>query len=161
MAGMEGLCMTHQAPKIILLIEQKLKEAELARKACQSVEGNYELVHVREGVEALDYLHCRGQYEHRNRDKEPSLVLIDLGKPNSEGLITIREIRTHTKTHLLPVVLMASSQEELEIAKAYEYGANSYINKPRDFNEFVEILKGLIVYWFTIVKPPPLRKCPE
>lgn len=153
--------MPEPKPKIILLITHNPQEADLARKACKMSEQDYEIVHMINGHEALDYLHCRGQYKNRAREQEPDIVLIILDMPKMSGLQTIREVRTHSKTHALPIILMTSSDEEMEVAEAYEFGANSYINKPNTIDEFIAVIKGLTIYWFNIVTPPPAHHCPE
>lgn len=146
--------------KTILLIEEDFQEAKLACNACQKSNGHYEMIHVLNGEEALDYLHCRGIYTSRDREKEPSLILLNLDTPQLKALRTLKEIRTHKKTQSLPIVLLTKNQQDLDVAKAYEYGANSYIKKPRLLDDFVEVINGLTFYWFNLVTLPPIQKCP-
>lgn len=153
--------MPESKSKVILLITENPQEADLAKEACQTMDQHYEIIDVPDCDEALDYLHCRGRYVNRERELEPDIVLIVLDMPKMNGLQTIREIRTHSKTQALPIILMTSSEEEMEIANAYEYGANSYINKPNTIDEFIAVIKGLAIYWFDIVTPPPVYHCPE
>jgi two-component system, response regulator len=152
--------MTQQDLKVILMVEEDLQHATLACKACRKISGHYEMVHVFTGNEALDYLHCQGNYKDRDRNKEPSLILLSLAKPEHSALHILKEIRTHKKTKALPIVLFCTSPHEMYMAKAYEHGANSYLEKPRTFNEFVETIQGLTEYWFNLVTPPPVHKCP-
>ncbi len=108
------------------------------------------VVVVRDGVEALDYLFARGVHAERSPDEMPELVLLDLKLPKLDGLEVLKQLRENSATHLLPVVILTSSDEEVDIATGYELGANSYIRKPVDFKQFSEAVRELSVYWLVL-----------
>jgi two-component system response regulator len=105
------------------------------------------LIVAADGVEALDYLFGIGKYQGRDVDETPHCILLDLKLPHLNGLETLRRIRTNPRTRYLPVIILTSSLEEQDIASSYDYGANSYIRKPVDFLDFIEVMKHLGVYW--------------
>lgn len=111
-----------------------------------------------DGEEALNYLFCRGAYEMRDRNVMPAVVLLDLNMPKVSGLEVLRQIRSHNPTKLLPVVIMTSSKEEQDVMNGYALGANSYIRKPVDFEQFAESVQHLGLYWLLLNEPPPVVK---
>jgi two-component system response regulator len=109
----------------------------------------------RDGAEALDYLFGRGEYKGRNLEGNPEVVLLDLKLPKVDGLEVLRQLRSDDRTKLLPVVVLTSSVEEQDVLRGYALGANSYVRKPVDFNQFVEAVKQLGLYWLVLNQRPP------
>ena len=142
--------------KLILLIEDNTSDIELTRRALQKSHVANELVVLEDGQDALDYFF--GDTNDVEREKQmPTLILLDLKLPRVDGLQVWKEIRSHKETKYLPVVILTTSNEERDIVESYNLGANSYIRKPVDFNQFVEAVQGLGLYWLVINQPPPLN----
>ncbi len=141
--------------KKILLVEDCFSDIELTRRAFQKSKIFNELVVVEDGQEALDYLFCEGSYTDRNKNDLPALILLDLKLPKIDGLDVLRQIRTTPFTKRLPVVILTSSKEETDIARSYDLGVNSYVQKPVDFHQFADAIKTLGFYWLLINEPPP------
>lgn len=137
--------------RIVLLVEDNPDDAELTRLAClecdKLVDG---LVIVRDGQEALDYLFAGGHYSGRDVCDQPQVVLLDLKLPKLDGLEVLRRIRADEKTKCLPVVILTSSKHEQDMIAGYTQGANSYIQKPVDFNRFVEVVHQIGQYWLML-----------
>lgn len=140
---------------IILLIEDNPDDVELTRRALSRSNVANELVVVTDGAEALDYLFARGEYATRDMRVTPEVVLLDLKLPKVDGLEVLRRIRSDERTRLLPVVILTSSNQENDIKDSYELGANSYVRKPVDFEQFVEATTTLGLYWLVVNQPPP------
>ena len=136
----------------ILLVEDSALEAELAIAGLERDNWASRITWVRDGVEALDYLFCRGQYTDRY-DIAPLLVLLDLKMPRLSGLDTLREIKSNERTRSIPVVVMTSSSEDSDITGAYGLGANSYVVKPFDFAELTEVMRSAGQYWLAVNRP--------
>lgn len=111
---------------------------------------------VRDGAEALDYLFARGVHSGRDASKLPEVVLLDLKLPKLDGLEVLRRIRSEPLTRRLAVVILTSSNEERDIIAGYDLGANSYIRKPVDFNQFMEAVRQLGIYWLVLNVPSPV-----
>ncbi|MHB8399321.1 MAG: response regulator [Candidatus Limnocylindrales bacterium] len=139
----------------ILLVEDNPDDEALTLRALTKNNILNEVVVARDGVEALDYLFCRGAYAARNPDHGPALTLLDLKLPKLDGLEVLRAVRANPATQLLPVVILTSSREEQDLIDGYRLGANSYIRKPVDFNQFVEAVRALGVYWLVLNERPP------
>ena len=114
-----------------------------------------EVVVAPDGVEALDYLFGTGAYAGRDTRVAPQVVLLDLKLPKIDGLEVLRRVRSDDRTKLLPVVVLTSSKEQQDLVESYSLGANSYVRKPVDFNQFVEAVRQLGLYWLVLNEPPP------
>jgi two-component system, response regulator len=143
--------------KKILLVEDNPSDVKLTKRALEQNQITNELVVAEDGGEALDYLFGNGQYAGRNVRDLPTVVLLDLKLPKVDGLEVLRGIRGNEVTRLLPVVVLTSSDQEEDMIKSYELGANSYIRKPVDFNHFAEAVRTLGMYWLLLNEPPPVK----
>jgi two-component system, response regulator len=132
--------------KIILLVEDNLSDVELTRRALQKSHIANRMIVAEDVQEALDYLF--GRDSHKN--ELPALILLDLKLPKVDGLQVLRQIRADERTSHLPVVILTTSNEEQDITQSYDLGANSYIRKPVDFNQFVEAIQYLGLYWLVM-----------
>ena len=142
--------------KTILLVEDNADDEALTVRALKKSNVVNNLVIARDGVEALDYLFSTGIYAGQHVGVLPSLVLLDLKLPKLDGLEVLRRLRADERTKRLPVVVLTSSKEEQDLVKSYNYGANSYIRKPVDFNQFTEAVQQLGMYWLMLNEAPPL-----
>ncbi len=138
----------------ILLVEDNPDDEALALRAFTKINISNKIIVARDGVEALDYLFCSGIYTERDLSEHPSVVLLDLKLPKIDGLEVLRRIREHDATKILPVVILTSSKEEQDMVQGYNFGANSYVRKPIDFNEFVSAVSQLGVYWLLMNELP-------
>ncbi len=143
------------ADKIILLVEDNPDDEKLTLRALQKNKIRNEVVVARDGVEALDYLLGNGSGGGNNLKPLPQVVLLDLKLPKLDGLEVLRRLRAHERTKLLPVVILTSSNEEQDRISGYGLGANSYVRKPVDFNQFIEAARQLGLYWLVLNEPPP------
>jgi CheY-like chemotaxis protein len=144
--------------KIILLVEDNADDEVLTLRALKKNNIRNEVVVARNGVEALDYLFGTGTYAGRNLNIVPQVVLLDLKLPKLDGLEVLRRLRANESTKLLPVVILTSSDEEQDRFNSYGLGANSYVRKPVDFNQFSEAVRQLGLYWLVVNQPPPTRR---
>lgn len=140
--------------KRILLVEDSLRDAELALDALASNHLANQVVHVRDGADALDYLYRRGPFADRS-DGQPAVVLLDLKMPKVDGLEVLRTIKSDANMKAIPVVILTSSREENDLIESYKLGVNAYVVKPVDFQQFIAAVKELGVFWAIINEPPP------
>ncbi|HET6585165.1 MAG TPA: response regulator [Nannocystaceae bacterium] len=143
---------------IILLVEDNPDDVELTLRAFARANVANELVVVRDGEEALEYLFATGRYAGRNVDEQPQVVLLDLKLPKVDGHEVLRRVRAHEATRRLPIVVLTSSNEERDIVRSYDLGANSFVRKPVDFSEFVDAARHLGLYWLVLNCAPPMAK---
>jgi two-component system response regulator len=134
----------------ILLVEDNSDDEELTRLAFRECKFAYELVVARDGQDALDYLFAAGKYSARDVCDMPQLVLLDLKLPKVSGLEVLKRVRADGRTRFLPVVVLTSSREEQDLIDSYSLGANSYIQKPVDFNRFIDAVCQLGLYWLVL-----------
>ena len=139
----------------ILLVEDNPDDVELTRRAFRKSHFANEIVVAHDGMEALDYLFATGSHEGRDGSVLPQLMLLDLKLPRLDGLQVLERVRANPKTKLMLVVILTSSTEPSDLVAGYRLGANSYIRKPVDFQEFVEAVRQLGLYWLTLNEPPP------
>ncbi len=140
--------------QVILLVEDNPDDVELTGLALGQNNLANRLVVAHDGAEAIDYLLAdRGELDQPNT--RPVLVLLDLKLPKVDGLDVLRAIRADSRTSLLPVVILTTSNEESDVVESYRLGANSYVRKPVDFTGFVEAVHQLGLYWLVVNEPPP------
>jgi two-component system response regulator len=141
--------------KVILLVEDNPDEELLALRALRKNDVTGEVVVARDGVEALDYLFGTGAYAGRDTSVMPQLILLDLKLPKIDGLEVLRRLRADERSRLLPVVILTSSREQQDMLEGYGLGANSYVRKPVNFEQFVRAVEQLKLYWLILNESPP------
>ena len=144
--------------KIILLVEDNPDDVELTIRAFKKNNIGNKVIVAKDGVEALDYLFGTGVHAKRDVKDLPVVILLDLKLPRIDGLEVLKSIRQNELTSLLPVVILTSSAEEKDKINGYKMGANSYIRKPVEFDQFAKAIKHLGLYWLIWNEPPPLGK---
>jgi CheY-like chemotaxis protein len=140
--------------KPILLVEDNPNDLELTLIALSKSQLANQVIVVRDGAEALDYLHRRGDHAERT-EGNPAVVLLDLKLPKVDGLEVLKDIRSTASLKSMPVVMLTSSREEQDLLKSYELGVNAYVVKPVDFTEFVRAIADLGIFWAVLNEPPP------
>lgn len=138
------------AEKLILLVEDNQDDEILMLRALKKNHIGNRVVVARDGVEALDYLFSTGQFEGNTLGAVPHLILLDLKLPKINGLEVLKRLRAHPRTRYIPVVVFTSSNEEQDIVTSYDLGANGFVQKPVDFNLFLEAANQLGIYWLTV-----------
>ncbi|HEX3998958.1 MAG TPA: response regulator [Pirellulales bacterium] len=137
-------------PVDILLVEDSPDDVELTLRTLNKHLVTVRIEVVRDGAEALDYLLCTGPHANRSIDLKPGLVLLDLKLPKLSGLEVLRAIKSDPRTRTIPIVVLTSSSEDRDIAEAYQFGVNSYIVKPVDFQQFDEAIRQVGLYWLLL-----------
>jgi two-component system, response regulator len=140
--------------KIILLAEDNPDDVKLTMRALKKANVLNEVVVAQDGTEALDYLFGTGKYAGRDVNQKPQVVLLDLKMPKVDGLEVLQRIRADERTRLLPVVILTTSSEDKDRVSSYKLGANSYVRKPVDFNQFTEAVRQLGLYWLLLNEGP-------
>lgn len=140
--------------KVILLVEDNASDEKLTLLAFKNCGVPNEVVVVRDGAAALDYLFGTGKHEGRDVSALPTVVLLDLKLPKIDGLEVLRRIRADERTKLLPIVVLTASKEDEDVLRGYSLGANAYVGKPVDFAEFVAAAKTLGLFWLLLNEPP-------
>lgn len=138
----------------ILLVEDNLDDAELTIRALKKNNLLNNLLHVKDGAEALDFLLCKGKYAVRNSDVKPKVILLDLNMPKISGIEVLQKIKTNERTKAIPVVVLTSSKESPDVQACYQLGANSFIVKPVGFESFTKAVNELGLYWLLLNLPP-------
>jgi two-component system response regulator len=141
--------------KVILLVEDNPDDELLTLRALRKNNVLNEVVVARDGVEALDYLFGTGEYAGRDTSVTPQLILLDLKLPKIDGLEVLKRLRADERTRLLPVVILTSSREQQDMLDGYGLGANSYVLKPVNFEQFVQAIEQLKLYWLILNEAPP------
>jgi len=139
----------------ILLVEDDPEDLDLTLRALNHAHVCNRIEVARDGEEALDFLFCRGPHSERDPNSHPKLILLDLKLPKVDGLQVLKQIKRDPRTRAVPVVILTSSKLEQDLVQGYHLGANSYIQKPVDFEQFQATIKHLGYYWLLVNQPPP------
>ncbi len=139
----------------ILLVEDNQDDMDLTLHALKREKLANRIFVARDGEEALDFLFCRGTFAKRTFEHPPKLVLLDLKLPKVDGMEVLKQAKSDPRTNTIPIVIMTSSKEERDLVSGYKLGANSYIQKPVDFDRFRETVKSVGLYWLVINQPAP------
>lgn len=140
-------------PATILLVEDNEGDARLTIEALKDGKINNILYHVKDGVEAMKYLNREGQYNASNAPR-PDLILLDLNMPRMDGREVLEQIKKNPSLAGLPVIVLTTSQDELDIVQSYQLSANCYISKPVDFAQFINVIRSIKQFWLTVVSLP-------
>ena len=137
----------------ILLVEDNPRDAELTLRALKKNNLANNVLIAEDGAEALDFFFCRGKYANRSVSNPPKVVLLDLKLPKVSGLEVLRAVKADKRTSHIPIVIVTSSKQEPDMATAYDLGANSYVVKPVDFDQFINAMSSLGLYWLLVNEP--------
>ncbi|MFL6550508.1 MAG: response regulator [Povalibacter sp.] len=143
--------------RYILLVEDNPDDEELTLLSLRKNNLSHEIVVVRDGVEAIEYLFGMGQHAGRDVSRVPTVILLDLKLPKLDGLGVLKRLRADERTRMLPVVVLTSSSQDADVIASYNLGANSYVRKPVEFGAFVDAVSSLGLYWVLLNRPPPLH----
>lgn len=146
-------------PKHILLVDDSPRDTEMALDALSQYNIANEVVSLRDGAEALDYLYRRGEFANRPSGN-PAVILLDLKMPRVNGLEVLRQIKGDPALRVIPVVMMTSSREDQDLVNSYQLGVNAYVVKPLSFHEFIEAIKVLGAFWAVLNEPVPVDSNP-
>ncbi|ASG25098.1 MULTISPECIES: response regulator [Nitrospirillum] len=138
----------------ILLVEDNPADVELTLAALRKTQLANEIVVVRDGVEALEYIFSEGQFANREPGA-PAVVLLDLKLPKVDGLEVLEKVKSHPRHRATPIVMLTSSREESDVVRSYHYGVNSFVVKPVDFKAFFEAIRDLGIFWAVLNEPVP------
>jgi CheY-like chemotaxis protein len=142
----------------VLLIEDNPHEAQLALRCFRKYDLGARLMHIDDGIDALDFIFIRGKYEGTRTNEALKVIFLDLKMPKIDGLEVLRQLKTDERTRTIPVVVLTSSREETDIQNAYRLGANSFMVKPVDFDTFNTVISDLARYWILTNESPSLVK---
>jgi two-component system, response regulator len=142
--------LNYQSEVDILLVEDNPRDTELTIRALNKHNISNRLIVLEDGAETLDFLFCKGKYANRVITNQPKVILLDLKLPKVNGLDVLKAIKTDKRTKMIPIVMVTSSKQDSDMKTAYEYGANSYVVKPVDFNRFIEAMGHLVLYWLLV-----------
>jgi CheY-like chemotaxis protein len=140
--------------KKILLVEDNENDIELTLSALQECRLSNEVLAVRDGAEALDYMYHRGRYKDR-AEGLPCVMLLDLKMPRVDGIEVLRTLKGDPNLHHVPIVMLTSSREERDLVLSYDLGVNAFVVKPVDFSQFVQAIRNLGMFWAIVNEPPP------
>ena len=143
--------------RYILLVEDNPDDEELTLLSLRKNNLAHDIVVVRDGVEAIEFLFGTGQYAGRDITQSPTVILLDLKLPKLDGLGVLKRLRADDRTRNLPVVVLTSSSQDADVLASYNLGANSYVRKPVEFGAFVEAVSSLGLYWVLLNRPPPVQ----
>jgi len=143
--------------RYILLVEDNPDDEELTLLSLRKNNLAHDIVVVRDGVEAIEFLFGSGQYAGRDITQAPTVILLDLKLPKLDGLGVLKRLRADDRTRNLPVVVLTSSSQDADVLASYNLGANSYVRKPVEFGAFVEAVSNLGLYWVLLNRPPPVQ----
>ena len=144
----------------ILLVEDNQDDLDLTLHTLRHENLANKIQIVRDGEEALDFPFCRGKFAGRSFDHPPKLVMLDLKLPKVDGMEVLKQVKADPRTRIIPIVVMTSSKEERDLVASYNLGANSYIQKPVDFEQFRGTVKTIGLYWLVINQPPVAQDSP-
>ena len=153
--------MAKNRERIILLVEDNPDDEDLVLRALRKRNISNHVVVCHDGAEALEYVFGTGKYAGRNVADFPAVVLLDLKLPKIDGLTVLKRIRADERTRLMPVAILTSSNLEEDLIRGYELGANSYVRKPVEFEQFMDAVQQLGIYWLLLNEPPPERQTPN
>jgi two-component system response regulator len=142
----------------ILLVEDSPEDLEMTRRALRNINLGNSIQVARDGAEALDFIFCEGEFSGRQIEDTPKLILLDLKLPKVDGLEVLQRIKGDARTRYIPVVVLTSSKEQVDVVKSYQLGVNSYIVKPVNFEGFTKAVQELGMYWLLLNQPPKLDK---
>jgi two-component system response regulator len=142
----------------VLLVEDNIHDAEMTIRALKKVNLANNLVHVKDGEEALEFIYARGRFSDRQPSHLPKVILLDIKMPKVDGIEVLRQLKTSESSKSIPVVIMTSSKEEQDIINSYELGVNSYVVKPVDFEGFARAVSQLGMYWLLTNEAPISQK---
>jgi two-component system response regulator len=146
--------------KVILLVEDNASDEKLTRLAFKNCGVANQVVVVRDGAAALDYLFATGEYAGRDATVLPRLILLDIKLPKIDGLEVLRRLRADQRTRLVPVVILTSSKEDEDVLRGFSFGANAYVRKPVEFAEFAAAAKTVGLFWLLLNEPAPVHGSP-
>lgn len=146
----------HADIKKILLVEDNPNDAELTLEALNEKNLANEVLWLRDGQEALDFLYCREAYAGRE-PVNPVLILLDIKMPRVDGLQVLKDVKGNPKLRTIPVVILTSSREEADLIEGYSYGVNAYVVKPVNFNDFMHSVSSLGAFWAVLNEAPPIQ----
>lgn len=142
-------------PATILLVEDNLQDIEITRRAFAKGRVNSDLVVVRDGEEALDYLHHRRKYRDPASSPRPGMILLDLNLPKVGGMEVLQHVKNDPGLRIIPVIVLTVSEREQDVVRSYELGVNTYIQKPIEFESFLRVITAVHEYWTLIATLPP------